>query len=152
MSQAPLFGSCFEDTEVGRTWRGPGRTITETDVTLFAMFTGDWYPLHVDKEYAAGSWAGERIAHGALTLSIMSGALPLAPGDLEAFLAIESCRFVACVRIGDTIRSDFEVVDCSRRDGSDNGRVGVAVTVRNQRDEVVMEANLLVAQRARSTR
>jgi acyl dehydratase len=147
MSQPPLLGSCYEETVVGRTWRSPGRTITETDVTLFAMLSGDWYPLHVDKEYAARSWAGERIAHGVLTLAIMSGAIPIAEADLQAFLSIDHCQFRQPVRIGDSIRSEFEVVDCTLRAGSGAGRVEVSASVFNQHNELVMDARLSAAQR-----
>ena len=147
MNETPFFGRSFEETEIGRTWQGSGRTVTETDITFFAMLSGDWYPLHVNREYAAQSWAGERIAHGMLTLSMITGMLPMAPGDLEAFLGIDRCRFRGPVRIGDTISPCFEIVGHTHRDGASSGRLEVAVTVRNQHGEVILEATLLVAQK-----
>jgi len=43
----------LEDYQVGETFVSPGRTITETDIVLFSAFTGDWHPLHTNREYAA---------------------------------------------------------------------------------------------------
>ena len=120
--------------------------MTEGDITMFAMLSGDWYPLHVDREYAAKSWVGERIAHGLLTLSIMSGSLPMAPGDLEAFVGMDRCRFRRPVCIGDTVRSSFKIIHASQREGARNGRLKVAGELRNQRDEVVVEVTLLFDQ------
>lgn len=35
---------------------------------MFSAFSGDWYPLHSDKEWAQKSPFGQRIAHGMLVL------------------------------------------------------------------------------------
>ena len=43
----------FDDLAVGDQWSSQARTITETDVVNFAGLTGDYDPLHVDREYAA---------------------------------------------------------------------------------------------------
>ncbi|HNC46866.1 MAG TPA: MaoC/PaaZ C-terminal domain-containing protein, partial [Acidobacteriota bacterium] len=40
------------------------KTITETDVTLYAGITGDFNPVHIDAEYAKTTRFGARIAHG----------------------------------------------------------------------------------------
>ena len=42
----------FEDYELGEKIITRKRTITETDVVVFCMFSGDWYPLHSDMEFA----------------------------------------------------------------------------------------------------
>ncbi|MCA9265496.1 MAG: hypothetical protein KDA60_16665 [Planctomycetales bacterium] len=49
MNSEPLY---FDDVEVGQTWSSGGRTVTETDVVMFAGLTGDYNPLHVDDEFA----------------------------------------------------------------------------------------------------
>jgi acyl dehydratase len=64
--------SYFEDYTVGEKFISPARTITETDITLFAAFTGDWHPLHTDVEFAKKTFFGERIAHGMLSLCVGS--------------------------------------------------------------------------------
>jgi acyl dehydratase len=118
-----------------------GRTITETDVVMFAAFSGDWYPLHTDREWAAGSSFGERIAHGLLLLVVGTGFLPVRPGVVVAFYGIDELRFVAPVRLGDTIRSEFELVG---REEKKEGRevLTLGLEVKNQRSEVVLKAKL----------
>jgi len=66
-------GRYFEEMTVGDTVKSPGRTITETDIMLFAGPTGDYNPLHTDAEYAKTTIYGKRIAHGLLGLSVASG-------------------------------------------------------------------------------
>ena len=50
-----------------------GRTITEADIVSFAGLTGDYNTLHTDAEFAKGSIAGQRLAHGMLPLTYSSG-------------------------------------------------------------------------------
>ena len=42
----------FEDYNVGDKRTTPGRTITETDIVMHAMHSGDFFPHHVDAEFA----------------------------------------------------------------------------------------------------
>lgn len=133
----------FDDLEVGLRAVSRGRTITEADLVLFSAFSGDWYPLHTDREYAAKTVFGQRIAHGMLVLSAATGLVPMNPGVVVAFYGMEKVRFTAPTFIGDTIRVEAEVID-----KSDKGAFGV-ITVRqeikNQRDEVCCTAVLKVA-------
>jgi len=48
------------------------KTLTETDLVLFAGITGDFDPIHVDEAYARTTPLGRRIAHGALVLGLCS--------------------------------------------------------------------------------
>ena len=50
------------------------KTVSESDVYLFAGITGDLAPNHVDEEYMRGTPYGRRIAHGALLIGFMSTA------------------------------------------------------------------------------
>ena len=63
----------FEEIEVGEEFESPGRTVTETDIVLFAGLSGDYNVLHTDAEFMKKSIFGERIAHGLLGLAIQSG-------------------------------------------------------------------------------
>ena len=60
----------YADFEIGNVDTTRARTITEADIVNFAAFSGDWYPLHTDVEYAKKGPFGERIAHGMLVLSV----------------------------------------------------------------------------------
>ncbi len=69
-----LHGLFFEDLKVGQT-AIYARTITETDIVLFAGITGDNNPVHINEEFAAKTMFSGRIAHGMLTASFISTVL-----------------------------------------------------------------------------
>ena len=124
----------YDELEVGMKWKSRGRTITETDLVLFSAFTGDWYPLHTDQEYAAQTSFGQRIAHGMLVLSVASGLMQIAPGVVVAFYGIDRVRFTAPTFIGDTLHIEMEVLEKNDR-GPDQGVVTFRFDVFNQRGE-----------------
>ncbi|MDN5920404.1 MAG: dehydratase [Pseudonocardia sp.] len=96
---------------VGDTHVSRARTITETDVVTFAMFTGDWHPIHTDVTYAEQDAAfGARIAHGALVISVALGLVTFWPPAMKALYGIDTLRFVAPTRISDTLHVDTEVM------------------------------------------
>lgn len=106
-------GKFFDDWVVGEEFLTPGRTITETDVVMFAAMTGDYNQLHTSKEFMKDSQFGERIVHGLLGLSVSHGLLfrlGLLDGTAIAFLGIESWQFKAPIFFGDTIRIKVKVV------------------------------------------
>ncbi|HKV85232.1 MAG TPA: MaoC family dehydratase [Ktedonobacterales bacterium] len=86
------------------------RVISEDDVALFAQVSGDENPVHLDKDYAALSPFQGRIAHGLLTASLISAVLGNdLPGHGSIYLN-QTLKFLAPVRIGDTITARVEVV------------------------------------------
>jgi 3-hydroxybutyryl-CoA dehydratase len=134
--------SYLDDISVGDTHVTRGRTITETDLVSFAMFSGDWHPIHTDVEYAAADERfGGRIAHGALVLSVGLGLVTFWPPAMKAFYGIDRLRFVAPTRIGDTVHVVTEVLSVDPRDDS-SGVVTSQFVVRNQRDQDVLVAQL----------
>ena len=62
----------YEDFSIGDEFTSPGRTVTETDVSVFAGLSGDYNPLHTDEEFAKETIFGTRIAHGLLGLSMVN--------------------------------------------------------------------------------
>ena len=58
-------GQSIEDVKVGLSTRVT-KTVSESDVYLFAGITGDFDPNHVDEEYCRKTSLGHRVAHGAL--------------------------------------------------------------------------------------
>ncbi len=56
------FDRPFEQYALGERHRSRGRTITEAGIVQFAGVSGDFYPLHMDGEYAKRTPFGERIA------------------------------------------------------------------------------------------
>jgi acyl dehydratase len=139
----------FEDYSVGDTITTRGRTITEADIVNFAALSGDWYPLHVDAEFAKKTVFGERIAHGLLVLSATSGLMPLADMAIQAFYGMDRVRFTAPTKIGDTLHVEMEVLQ-----KDDKGEIGGVVTVqskiKNQRGEDAAVSVLKILMRKRT--
>lgn len=134
-------GRYFEEMTIGDTVESPGRTITETDIVLFAGLTGDYNPLHTDAEYAKSTIYGERIAHGLLGLSIASGLVwrtGLLEGTAEALTGID-WKFRTPIRIGDTIRFRAEILNKKKMPRLNGGLVIFSATLLNQRDETVQK-------------
>ena len=124
----------FEDFEIGEIYNSRSRTITETDIVNFCMFSGDWYYLHADKEKAEQSVFGERIAHGMLVLSATSGLIPLDVWAIVAFYGMDRVRFLAPTKIGDTLHLEIETLEKQDK-GDPGGVVTFKSTVKNQKDE-----------------
>lgn len=86
------------------------RTITEDDILLFAIVSGDKNPLHLDADYAERSLFGKRIAHGFLIGSLISAVLGnVLPGPGSIYLG-QTLRFLAPIHIGDTVTVLVKVV------------------------------------------
>lgn len=121
-----------------------GKTVTEADVLGFAEISGDFYEAHVDAAAMAASPFGQRIAHGALLVGLMSAAgtalidLMRRRGDATqpVSLGYDRIRFIAPVFFGDRINLDYVVtaVDPERQ------RSTAHLEARNQVGEVVAVA------------
>ena len=86
------------------------RTITEDDILLFALVSGDHNPIHLDAEYAEKSLFGKRIAHGFLIGSLISAVLGNdMPGPGSIYL-VQTLKFLAPIHIGDTVTVTVKVV------------------------------------------
>jgi acyl dehydratase len=136
-------------------WRSGGRTVTEADIAAFAGVSGDFNPIHVDAEYAAGTVFGQRVAHGALVLAIATGLRQQQGtfrGTLKAWLGMRDWRFMAPVLIGDTIHVVTEVTEL--RDTKDPlaGLAIQRVEARNQRDETVAKGEFVTLMHRRDNR
>ena len=87
------------------------RTITEDDILLFALVSGDHNPIHLDAEYAEKSLFGKRIAHGFLIGSLISAVLGNdMPGPGSIYLG-QTLKFLAPIHIGDTVTVTVKVVE-----------------------------------------
>ena len=140
----------FEDYVVGAQRVTFGRTITEADVVIHAGHTGDYFPHHVDAEFARQTQFGQRIAHGTMTFAIGIGLTTTQINPVAFTYGYDRLRFPKPVFIGDTLRTRITIKDKeedSKRKGF--GSVMEACEVLNQRDEVVMycEHILLVERR-----
>lgn len=111
------------------------RTVSESDVYLYAGITGDLNPAHINEEYSKESVFKGRIAHGMLTAGLISAVLGMRlPGPGTIYLGQE-LKFTAPVRIGDTIKAQAEVIEIIE----EKNRVKIKTTCTNQRGEVVLD-------------
>ena len=115
------------------------KTVSESDVYLFAGITGDLDPNHVDEEYCRKTSLGHRVAHGALIVGYTSGASTRILQDFErpmVSVGYDRIRFLKPVYFGDTITIDYEIASIER----ERERTIAKIEVKNQRDELVMIA------------
>ncbi len=130
----------FDEIQVGEEYESPGRTVTETDIVLFAGLSGDYNILHTDAEFMKQSIFGERIAHGLLGLAIQGGLFTRATTAYAtlAFVGLR-WRFKNPIKIGDTIRVRAKVMAKKETAKADRGLITLERQVLNQRGEVVQE-------------
>jgi 3-hydroxybutyryl-CoA dehydratase len=111
------------------------KTITETDINDFARVTGDFNPVHLDQAYAEKTIFKGRIAHGLLSVGLLSNILGnILPGHGTIYLSQE-VKFLAPVRIGDTITAKVEVMELI----PEKNRVKFSTTCMNQDAKIVVE-------------
>ncbi|WP_108660374.1 MaoC family dehydratase [Acuticoccus kandeliae] len=112
------------------------KTVSESDVYLYAGITGDFSPNHVDEVYMSGGRYGRRIAHGTLMAGFMSAASAQMYLGRTVSLGYDKMRFVGPVFFGDTITTTYTLarVDTEKR------RVYADVRCTNQDGTVVAVA------------
>jgi acyl dehydratase len=138
-----MAGKYFDEYVVGEEYVTPTRTLTETDVVMFAAMTGDYNELHTSEEFMKNTQFGRRLVHGLLGLAVSHGLLfrlGLFEGTAIAFLGIESWNFQAPVFFGDTIHVRLQVAEAkASRSKPDRGIVKFFIQILNQ-DEVVVQS------------
>lgn len=116
------------------------KTITETDVYMFAGITGDLNPAHINQVQAEKTMFKGRIVHGMLVAGLISTVLGMyLPGPGTIYLGQE-LKFLASVRMGDTIKAEVEVVEKIK----EKNRVKLKTTCYNQDGKVVIDGFALV--------
>lgn len=135
----------FEDFQVGDVFTTPSRTVDAADISMFAGLSGDFNPIHTDATFAEASAFGERIAHGLLGLSVMTG-LSVRLGVWEAstiaLLGIEEWRFLRPIFAGDTVHAVVEIIGTRETKDGQRGVLDRRYTLRNQRGEDVQTGRL----------
>lgn len=111
------------------------KTITETDVYLFAGITGDLNPAHINETAASDTPFGGRIAHGVLSAGLISAVLGMRiPGPGTIYLGQE-LRFTKPVRFGDTVTATCTVAEKLE----EKNIVKLETICTNQRGEIVIK-------------
>ena len=135
-----MIGKTIEEMKVGDTAKF-SKTVSESDVYLFAGVTGDLNPAHVSEEFAKDTFFKTRIAHGMLSASFISTVIgTMLPGPGSVYMRQEA-SFLAPVKFGDTITAVVEVAEII----ADKKRVRLKTYCINQEKTVVVDGEALVS-------
>lgn len=116
------------------------KTVSESDVYMYAGISGDFNPAHINAVEAEKGIFGERIAHGMLTASFISTVLGTRlPGPGTIYLSQE-LSFKRPVKFGDTIEAKVEVIEKIE----EKNRLIVRTTCTNQHGELVIDGKAMV--------
>ena len=116
------------------------KTVSETDVQLFAGITGDLNPAHTNEVAASKTMFKTRIAHGMLGAGFISAVLGMyLPGPGTIYMGQE-LKFTKPVHIGDTVTATATVEEIIL----EKNRVILDTTVVNQDGEIVIQGKATV--------
>ncbi len=129
----------FEDISIGQR-EEMTKTISDSDVVLFAQITGDINPVHLDGSYAQKSIFKRRVVHGMLTASLISAVLGTKlPGHGSVYLG-QRLNFKKPVFIGDTVTTIVEVLE-----KNETKRLLKLLTLcKNQNGDVVIDGEAMI--------
>ncbi len=135
-----MIGKTIDQLEVGDTAEF-AKTVSESDVYLFAGVTGDLNPAHINEEYARKTFFKTRIAHGMLLAGFISTVIGnKLPGPGTIYVRQE-LNFLAPVHMGDTIFAQAEVKEIV----AEKNRVIMRTTCVNQDGTTVLDGEALVS-------
>ena len=132
-------GYTYDELEIGMS-ASFTKTISETDVYLFAGISGDFNPMHLNEAFAQKTPFGTRIAHGALPQSLIAPVLGMKLPGLGTVALEITARFRAPTYFGDTITATAEVVEKIEK----RRWVRMDLTWTNQKGALVAEGSALV--------
>lgn len=153
LSVPPADGLHLEDLAVGQAFRSQGRTITEGDLTMFSMLSGDWNPIHSDAEFAKTTPFGQRLVHGVFGIAVVTGLMDQAGWfrtSAIAMLDIENWKFALPIAIGDTLTCRMDITAVRRTSKGDAGVVGRRFTLENQSGKAVQYGDIGMLVRVRT--
>ena len=133
-------GKTFNELQMGEAAEF-SKTISESDVYLFAGISGDFNPAHINEPYARQTAFKSRIAHGMLAAGLVSTVVGTRlPGPGTIYMK-QNLTFLAPVYIGDTITARAEVIELIE----EKKRVRLKTTCVNQDGKTVLEGEALVS-------
>lgn len=132
-------GKTFEEISIGDR-ASFAKTITETDIYLYAGVSGDFNPVHVDEEYAKTTPFKTRIAHGGLAGSLLAPVLGMKLPGLGTVALEVTQKYRNAVYPGDTITCEVEVLKKLDRMKA----VEMKITWTNQKGKVVSKGSCRV--------
>ena len=141
-----MTGKRFSDTRVGDRF-GRTEAITARHLDEGARLIGDFNPLHVDEAFAARSRHGARILHGVITSALIGAEFGMVYAGTAVGYLEHNARFLAPVKIGDTLTITWTVTELIPKPKHGGGIVVAEATAVNQHGTTVCTATgrMLVA-------
>jgi len=135
-----MIGLTIDKLTVGQQARF-SKTVSESDVYLYAGISGDFNPAHINQAYAETTAFKTRIAHGMLSAGFISNVLGnQLPGPGTIYMS-QSLTFLAPVAIGDTITATVEVIEIL----AEKKRVRLKTVCTNQEGQEILTGEALVS-------
>jgi acyl dehydratase len=131
----------LDDFTPGEVFTSAPHTLSDKHFAAFAAMTGDAHPLHYDVDYARTKGWEAPLAHGLMLLGLCAlGAAPISRALTESMVAMlgNEARYRRPAFVGDTVTPQFTVIAVEPKD-NERGIVRLAITLHNQRGEVVLE-------------
>jgi len=119
------------------------KTVSESDVYLFAGITGDINPIHINREYAKNTIFKDRIAHGMFSAGLISAVLGVQLPGPGSIYSSQTLKFLAPVYFGDTITATVEITDIV----AEKGKVILRTTCTNQDGKTVTDGEATIVLR-----
>ncbi|MBD3196946.1 MAG: hypothetical protein GF317_17975 [Candidatus Lokiarchaeota archaeon] len=143
MTKSNLEPVKFEDYKVGDSAKFT-KTITEDDVMKFAEVSGDYNPLHTDPEFAKTQMFGEQVAHGVISVGLISAVLGMELFGPGILYGEQSVRFVKPVYFGDELTAVATVKEKFTKKDGKLKFIKCQTEVFNQKDELVTDGEAVV--------
>jgi 3-hydroxybutyryl-CoA dehydratase len=135
-----MTGKTMAELEVGQSAQF-AKTVSESDIYMYAGVTGDMNPAHINEAYAEQTFFKTRIAHGMLAAGFISTVLGChLPGPGTVYLSQE-LKFLAPVRIGDTVTARAEIKDLDQA----KNRATLITECWNQKGDKVLTGTAVVS-------
>jgi len=135
-----MIGKTIDKLNIGDTAEF-AKTVSESDIYLYAGITGDFNPAHINEDYAKNTFFKTRIAYGMLSAGFISTVIGNELPGTGSIYVKQDLRFLAPVRIGDTITARVEVIEIM--DGKN--RVRLKTVCVNQEGTQVLDGEATVS-------
>lgn len=141
----------YEDAPQGLSFETDGLTLTEAHIVQFAGLSGDFFPLHLDDDFARALGFPRRVAHGLLGLILLDGLKNRAAHRFASVASLSwNWNFRKPLFAGDRIAGRITVTDKRLTRNPARGILTLSLELRNGDGDVVQEGTNLLMVRTRS--
>jgi len=135
-----MIGKTIDDLKIGDKAEF-SKTVTESDIYMYAGITGDFNPAHINEEYAKKTFFKTRIAHGMIAAGFISSVIGNKLPGRGSIYVKQTLNFLAPVRSGDTITACVEVIEMIAEKKS----IWLKTTCINQEGVLVLDGEAIVS-------